>query len=256
MKTKPLTFILFSAAMMFHAPHCAGQSNVVYYGANSNALNVAFADTSLSAKAKAAITADLNLCLREWGKTSDLRLGDKNTAGQLYNWKTSPHYPEGVIDFPENITSDGASGVALQITKELSDAYTNAFAFVAANSNIVAAAYKFVTLISSNGFAASVTPASITDYVLVKKYKPQDYIANYQELMEGCFIAPKWHQPSVLGFRHSGADPSLANLWLVIPAYTPPEPLAGSVGEWLGLAAIWHDGKWKLCFWGWDDSPR
>ena len=126
---------------MLCACYCTGQSNVVYYGTHSNAINLAFADTNLSESAKSAITADLRVCLSEWGKATQFRLGADDPAfvAHLHNPDITPYYPE-TIDFPDNVVSSGAAGLALHIPKKLSDAYTNAFAVAAANANIVAAA--------------------------------------------------------------------------------------------------------------------
>jgi hypothetical protein len=113
---------------------CFGQSNVVYYGASSNALNVVFVDTNLSKKVQSAIVADLRICLMGWGREGELYLRDKDdSVGYLSFGRRCPHYPSD-IKFPKNIVSNGTAGVALQIPKELSDAYTNAFKFAAANA--------------------------------------------------------------------------------------------------------------------------
>jgi hypothetical protein len=47
------------------------QTNIVYYGSESNTLGVVFADTNLSISVQSAITDDLNLCLRDWGRGSE-----------------------------------------------------------------------------------------------------------------------------------------------------------------------------------------
>ena len=48
---------------------CIGQSKVVFYGTNTtNVLSVTFEDTGLSAVEKSAITADLRICLVDWGQ--------------------------------------------------------------------------------------------------------------------------------------------------------------------------------------------
>ena len=156
--------VLF-VSVLLRVTLCHGQSNVVYYGVNSNAISLAFADVNLSASAKEAITADLRVCLSEWGKKSELYMRNKGESiGYLYNFKSSPHYPEN-ITFPREIVSNGASGLALHIPKALSDAYTNAFAFAAANSNIVAAAYEFVAFVSSTNFPGMSSNA-LPDYIM------------------------------------------------------------------------------------------
>jgi len=68
MKTKSIL-----VATMLCACYCAGQSNVVYYGAYSNAISLAFADTNLSTSAQEAIAADLRICLSEWGKSDTVQ---------------------------------------------------------------------------------------------------------------------------------------------------------------------------------------
>ena len=255
MKTGTIVHLAFSTAMLFYASYCKGQSNVVYYGTNSNALDVVFADTNLSAKVKSAITVDLNLCLQEWGKTAELFLWededtiDEGIVGQLSIGTVCPHYPEDV-KFPENIVSNGTHGVALQITKELSDAYLKAFAFTNANAKAVKAAYKFVSLIRSDNFIASLTPANISGYVFVKQYKAKDYVEEFEDIVGACFEDPKYLLPSVLGFREQKTGFLRKNIFLALPAYTIPDD--NGFVEWESLPAIWKDGKWKL-YWDLDD---
>ncbi|HOE62110.1 MAG TPA: hypothetical protein PK576_10780, partial [Kiritimatiellia bacterium] len=132
---KTVSLSVLFVSVLLQVDLCYGQSNVVYYGANSNAISLAFADTNLSESAKSAITADLRVCLSEWGK-GELRMRIKgDSVGYIDNPTHCPHYPED-IEFPENVVPSGAAGLALHIPKKLSDAYTNAFAFAAANSNI------------------------------------------------------------------------------------------------------------------------
>ena len=113
MKTK---FVLIT--VMLCACHCAGQSNVVYYGTNASPISLAFADTNLSESAKSAITADLRICLSEWGKATQFRLGADDPAfvAHLHNPDITPYYPE-TIDFPDTVVSSGAAGLALHIPK-------------------------------------------------------------------------------------------------------------------------------------------
>jgi len=114
-KTVSLPVLFVSVLLLVR--QCHGQGNVVYYGVNSNAINVAFADTNLSESAKEAITADLRVCLSEWGKKSELYMRNKGESiGYLYNFKSSPHYPEN-ITFPREIVPSGAAGLALHIPR-------------------------------------------------------------------------------------------------------------------------------------------
>ena len=213
------------------ATACCGQSNVVYYGTNSNALDVVFVDTNLSAKAQSAIVVDLNLCLSEWGKTSQLRLRDKgDSVGYLDIGTRCPHYPRD-IEFPRNIVSNGTAGVALQIPQELSDAYTNAF----------------VAFVSSTNFP-NVPPKKFPDYYLDNHRTTSEIIEDAQEI-----ISELGHQtyypPSVLGFMRLSAGPkeifSNSNLWVRIPCTDS----SGDEKDWGPFPAMWHKGKWKFCFW-------
>ena len=229
----------------FCATVCCAQSNVVYYGASSNALNVVFVDTNLSAKARSAITADLRICLSSgWGKTGELFLRNKgDSVGYLSFGKTNPHYLED-IEFPRNVVSNGTSGIALQITKELSDIYTNAFAFAVANSNAVKAAHEFVAFVSSPAFA-NIAPADLPNYYLAKGVAPADIIAVAQELMDSLKYST-YYPPSVLGFTKSPVGPAASNLWLDVPSSSTTR---SGYKEWSGLPAVWHEGKWKFSFW-------
>jgi len=228
--------VVFAITAMFSAFHCAGQSNVVYYGANSNALDVVFVDTKLSPKTKSDIVADLRVCLSEWGKAGILDLGGyEDVAGYLYIGTSCPHYPED-IDFPRNIVSNGTSGIALQIPKDLSDAYKKAFAFAAANA--------FVEFVSSPNFL-TLPPKNLPDYLLQNDMTPKEIIADAQEIISQ-LREQTYYPPSVLGFFYSGIGPAKKNLLTVIPCSSP---IFGDRKEWDGNHAIWHKGKWKFIFW-------
>ncbi|MCL2104392.1 MAG: hypothetical protein FWH21_04965 [Kiritimatiellaeota bacterium] len=244
MNTKSVVFVITAMLCTFH---CVGQSNVVYYGTNSNALDVVFVDTNLSQKAQSAIVADLRVCLLEWGKISELMLdgGDEpGVIGYLYNSKQCPHYPDD-IEFPDNIVSNGTAGIALQIPKELSDAYTNAFKFAAANANAFAAANAFVAFVSSTNFP-NIPPKVAPNYILRNDMTEKKVIANAQRI-----IADLCHQtyypPSVLGFVYSSIGPAKKNLWMNIPCSSPLS--YSDRKEWGYFPAIWHKGKWKFCIW-------
>jgi len=147
------------------------------------------------------------------------------------------------MDFPDNVVSNAASGLALQIPKALSDAYTNAFAFAAANSNVVAAAYEFVAFVSSSNFAAIASNA-LPDYVMQKNMSTNDIIETAKEILSD-LQEQTYYQPSLLGFYYSPRGPSASNLWLSVPS-SIHSPLGT---EWLPFPALWHEGKWRFCVW-------
>ncbi len=234
---------------MLCACHCYGQSNVVYYGVNSNAISLAFVDTNLSESAKSAITADLRICLSEWGK-GELRLRNKgDSVGYIDNPTECPHYPED-ITFPENVVSNGVSGLALQIPKALSDAYTNAFAFAAANSNTVAAAYEFVAFVSSTNFPG-ISSNALPNYIMFKNALPDanaesNAIVNLAPQIIPDVCGQTYYPPSILGFTYSSDGPAATNLWMQVPNSSPS---AGGGKDWGKTTVLWHENKWRFCVW-------
>ena len=236
---KALTVLI---AAMLCACHCYGQSNVVYYGVNSNAISLAFVDTNLSESAKSAITADLRMCLSEWGKTSEFDLGpyEPGVIGYLYNPDKSPHYPEN-IRFPRKLVTNGASDLALQIPKTLSDAYTNAFAFAAANSNIVAAAYEFVAFVSSTNFPG-ISSNALPNYIMFKNALPDanaesNAIVNLAPQIMSDLCDQTYYPPSILGFTYSSDGPAATNLWMQVPESSPSAGGGQRLGQCHGSLA-------------------
>ena len=225
---------------MFCAFYCAGQSNIVYYGVHSNAISLAFADTNLSESAQSAITADLRVCLSEWGK-GELRLRIKGeSVGYIDNPTHCPHYPEDIM-FPENVVSNGASGLALHIPKALSDAYTNAFAFAAANSNIVAAAYEFVAFVSSTNFPY-ISSNALPNYIMFKNALPDanaesNAIVNLAPQIMSDLCDQTYYPPSILGFTYSSDGPAATNLWMQVPESSPSAGGGQRLGQCHGSLA-------------------
>ena len=238
-------FVLFALVLLL-VNQCHGQSNVVYYGVHSNAISLAFADTNLSTSTQEAITSDLRICLSEWGRATQFRLGADDPAfvAHLYNPKITPYYPE-TLDFPDNVVSSDLCGYALHIPKKLSDAYTNAFAFAAANSNVVAAAYEFVAFVSSSNFVA-ISSNDLPNYVLQKNTTTNEIIADAQETISE-LRCQTYYPPSILGFKYLELGPSPTNLWMLVPCSIPLRYMDEK--GWNAFPAIWHDNKWKFCIW-------
>ena len=226
-------------------PYCVGQTNVLFYGTNASSIGVSFVDTNLSLSVQTSIVADLQLCLQYWGKASELDLGtyESGVVGYLYNPDKCPHFP-ATIRFPRNLATNQTGGLALQIPKVLSDAYTNAFAFAAANSNIIAAAYDFVAYVSSTNFY-TVNSNEIANYILVKDAPPDMYLLSFADTTNS-LRKQTYYPPSVLSFRYSPNGPIVSNLWVQIPC-SNPVPWEGVT--WGTFPAIWHDNKWKFCIW-------
>jgi len=211
----------------------------------TNSINVAFSDQALSSAAKSSIMADLNLCFQGWATNAEIIVRAKGDSIGYMDYDTrNPCYQDGV-DFPKNITTNTIGGIALQIPKKLSDAYTNAFAFVVANSNTVAAAYEFVAFVSSSNFVA-ISSNALPNYLLQKGVTTNEIIVDAQETISE-LRRQTYYPPSILGFQYSDRGPSATNLWMRIPcsinlSYTDAK-------GWHFFPAVWHDGKWKFCVW-------
>jgi|GEM_PF-1333987 len=252
MKTNAILVLSVFTFAMLCGQHCVGQSNVVYYGTNASSIGVSFVDTNLSASAKASIVADLQVCLNEWGKKTylslDLGADEPGLVGYLERPSVSPHYPEG-LEFPKGVTNT-SYGLALQIPKKLSDAYTNAFAFAAANSNIVVAAYEFVAFVSSTNFV-SLPSNALPNYIMFKNGLPDanaesNAIVNLAPQIMPDLCEQTYHPPSILGLYYDVKGPSATNLWMRVPNSSPS---AGGFVDWASTSVLWHDGKWRFCIW-------
>ena len=166
--------VFFFAAILY-ASLCYAQGNIVYYGAETNALNVVFADAGLSVSNQTLIVADLNQCLNTgWGREAILYFRNKeDTIGYLFTESGVFYDP-----FPRDIVAT-PNGHALHISEEVSDAYTASFAFFATNANITATGYAFVEFLNSTNFPA--IPA--TDW-------PNYYLSRYKTDAELIALAP------------------------------------------------------------------
>jgi hypothetical protein len=205
-----------------------------------NSIKVAFSDQGLPSTTKASIVSDLQNCFLGWATNAEIRLvSNGEVTNYVYYGTRTPYYPEN-IDFPKWIV-DTPSGLALQVPKKLSDAYTNAFAFAAANSNTVAA-YEFAAFISSTNFY-SVTSNMITDLILVRNATPEMYAASFSDITNS-LRKQTYYPPSLLGFYHSTNGPSANNLYFLLPMKSNP---GYGYDAWNSFPVIWHDNKWKIC---------
>jgi len=231
----------FFCAAVFGASLCYGQGNVVYYGANTNALNIVFEDTNLSVSNQTLIVADLNICLQsEWGKRAELRTGNNDPAfaAHLSFGHRSPYYD----DFPKDIVAI-PGGHALWISQELSDAYTNRLAFAAAHSNIVAAGYAFVAFVSSTNFPA-IPDTDMPLYYFPKSMPDSKLITDAQSIISS-LTSYYYYPPSIRQFGTITflAEPGTEYLFMDIPA---SRSHGKGIIPWTTFPAIFHDGKWKF----------
>ena len=234
---------LLCIAAILGASLCHAQTNIVYYGANTNALNVVFEDTALSASNQTLIVADLNVCLQSgWGRQAELYLRDKeDTIGYLYT-EESPYYR----GFPRDIVAT-PGGPALHIPQWLSNAYTNSFAFTAAHSNIVAAAYAFVAFAVSPDFA-NLPGSEVLNYYFAV---PARDLSNGNDQKAIADLASYDYEPPSIrsfGYMKSKTDPGSEWFIMTIPvSYSP----YGGIMMTRSTPAIWHDERWKFLDFRW-----
>jgi len=137
--------------------------------------------------------------------------------------------------------SSGATGLALHIPKKLSDAYTNAFAFAAANSNAVAAAYEFVAFVSSTNFPG-ISSNALPNYIMFKKALPDanaesNAIVNLAPQIMSDLCDQTYYPPSILGFTYSSDGPAATNLWMQVPESSPSAGGGQRLGQCHGSLA-------------------
>ena len=248
-KTKPMkTKQVFFCAFVFGTALCFGQGNVVYYGVNSNALDVAFEDANLSVSNQTFIVADLNLCLQSsWGKRAVFRMGHDDPAfdAHLHFGIRSPYFNP----FPRDIVVT-PSGHALHISQELSDFYTNQFVFVAAYSNMVVAAYEFVVFLNSPDFA-NLPTSELSNYYFAEPTR--DLANGNDQKLITALASYDYDPPTILKFRpiRFKTEPGVDYLITSIPYSF----LLYGLRDWNNNPAIWHDGRWKLMDIKWFYDP-
>ena len=235
-------------AFILGATLCHAQNHTLYYGANSNALDVAFADTTLSVSNQTLIVADLNQCLQsDWGKQVEFWTGNDDPA-----FVANLSYPRRNLfyePFPRDIVAT-PNGHALHISKEVSDSYNTLFGFFADNTNIVTTGYAFVEFLSSTNFPN----IQATDW-------PNYYLARYKTDAEVIALAPR-HIPAIANYTFF--PPSILNFNYVEYTTTMPGtnyfvmaiPISSSRSYFSKIPAIYHDERWKLMDMQWFIDPN
>lgn len=221
---------------------CLGQEYSILW--KTNTVNVVFEDSNLNSASLGSISSDMQYCFQGWGADAIIKLRNKEgSVGYMDYGTVNPYYPDGLA-FPKNLITNETAGIALQVSKEISDAYTNAMAFAAANTGIVATAYEFIEFVSSTNFY-SVSSNQIANYVLFRDATPSIYLQFFVDITNS-LRKQKYYLPSLLGFCYSSEGPGTTNLWLNIPSTSTT--MTGET-QWSPFPAIWHEGKWKFSFW-------
>ena len=216
----------------------------------TNTMGVSFMDTTLPLTYKNKIITDLQNCVNNpWGERVKINRRNEAEFPKYLSFHSLNTCYYGDIEFPKNISTNDVGDMFLYVPQKLSDAYTNAFEFAGANSNAVAAAYDFISLISSDTFLNTTSSNQIHNYVFIKEVTTNEmYALGFDEIWPIYFQYPKYYTPSILGFFYSNDGPEATNLWLQIPVSLSAAPRVSSY-SWLTYTAIWHENKWKICTW-------
>ena len=213
----------------------------------TNTLGIIFVDDTLSLSQKEAIIADMQTCVdNPWGNEAEVyTYADWNIKSDVIgdvSFHTKTYSYDG-FSFPRNLVTNDAGVLSLKVSQALSDAYTNAFVFTAANSNIVAAAYEFVSFIAYSNMVENVSSNTIINYVHSAGISSEKYALAFKFIMEDYFDYPTYYTPSVLGFTYDGTATNTSNIKLRLLTSSSPR---GSYFEFHPMNAIWIDNRWKL----------
>ena len=208
----------------------------------TNSFDVVFEATNLVPAMQSRIVDDINLCRQLW-TNSQVRLED---GGAPYirdgNVIFRPYFNE--MRVPRDLVTNSTGSLSLLVSKPVSDAYIRAFEFADANSSIIAAAWAFVDTISDTNTVCD-TMADLANYVLIISDKTVELPAWFRT-----FANVEYSKPSIMSFGYLPADSLTpagvsSNLMMKLQ-YRIEETVDHHL-------CTWHDGKWKLCVWGWLD---
>lgn len=204
-----------------------------------------FEDNALTASNQNRIADDI-LAIRNFGMTSEATFKPVlGFDGYICNnnLDDTPYHSEE-LQFPRYVKCVNSTN-ALFLSKELSDAYTNRFAFLDANTNMFLSSISFVQGLSSNRLDA-LSSNDIQHVIFYNGARPEDYATLRDEV-----VAQLKHQrygnPSALSYYQTGPGTNgfpHAATWMRVP-----------VISWSNFAhsqlisvfhAFWYDGMWRL----------
>ena len=237
--------LLKSLLIVFCAVICCAQNTSLTFGTNT--LQVSFVDKLLSQDQKDKIISDMQNCINNpWGQKAKINKYldwqiDSDEVGQIW-FKTESVCYYNNIHFPERIYTNNTGEISVRVSKMLSDAYTNAFVFANANSNIVSSAYEFVSFITYSNMVANVSSNQISNYIHFDNVESDQYVKHFKSLMETFFEESEYYPPSILGFYYDGTPTNATNIKMQILVANR----VTTYYEFHPMEAIWHDNRWKL----------
>ena len=204
-----------------------------------------FEDSMLSISNQHRIADDI-VMIRDFGVSSEIE-NDPIDGFDGYicddNLEDSPYFdPE--LKFPRFFKIVNSTN-ALVIPAKLSDAYTNAFAFLDSNTNMSLSAHTFVEAFASNRLD-SIPSNQIYRLVYYPNASPQRYEMKRDRIVSELKSQTYGH-PSALSFHQTGPGTNgfpHAATWMRVPTLS----WSSYVGKDLICIfhAFWYDGMWRL----------
>ena len=203
-----------------------------------------FEDDALSHTNKLRIADDIILTRSCWSNSVIESTSVVGFNGHIEDSGVDSPYVGSNITFPSFFTSHGTNN-CLFIPRSLSQAYTNAFAFVDTNTNMYASAMRFVDLMVSGEYEQM--PSNEFHKIIYQKGITPVQTSEHRAEIVAELKDQKFIRPSLLGI----SPPPSADFYsrdveaiMVFPAIF-----------WSGYSrrfviydfcAIWHDGMWSL----------
>lgn len=204
-----------------------------------------FEDSSLSISNQHRIADDI-VMIRAFGVTSEINNDPiDGFDGYIYddNIDDPPYFDPG-LEFPRYFKTINSTN-ALFIPRKLSDAYTNAFAFLDSDTNMFLSAHLFVEAFASNRLDS--TPSNqIYRLVYYPNASPQRYELKRDRIVNDLKCQTYGH-PSALSFHQTGPGTNRfphAATWMRVPALWRSEFYNKEVISI--FHAFWYDGMWRL----------
>ena len=216
----------------------------------TNHFGVAFETPAIPSSLEDFIVADVQRCYDAWGTNVVIESGLPGRYGSYVSRDVfvGPYYSENLdveeLRVPRHLVTNETGRLSLEIPSALIEKYSDALIFKTNHLVQVQAADAFVAFVSSAEFK-NVTSNDVVNYFLIKDAIPQAYL-NSGETIVRDLSSCEFFSPSILGFTYSDRGPDATNLWVFVPVIPKTRTALSSFDV---FPAIWHDGKWKFCFW-------
>lgn len=204
-----------------------------------------FEDSNLSISNQHRIVDDL-IMIRDFGVISEIEHDPHDSYdGYICDNNLDGHpYFDPELEFPRRFKIINSTN-ALVIPRKLSNAYTNAFAFLDSNTNMFLSAHLFV-----EAFASNRLDAIPSNHVYRLVYHPNTSTEEY-ELMRDRIVrelkCQTYGYPSALSFHKTGPGTNgfpHAATWMRVPALWRSSFYNKNVISF--FHAFWYDGMWRL----------